>query len=517
MSGYETLGNLLAAAAARDPEGAGVVDADGTSMTWAQLDSRSNQLARGLLHAGLRHGDRVLTVVGERIEYPMIYAALAKAGLVAVPVSWRYKPRELVQIGRDALPAAILYEDAFATTVAAAVAELETMPLLIELGDGSIDDARPLARLIGDESANAIDEAHGNDVAILGYTSGTTGQPKGATFDHHTCRTAAAAAALSYGLPNFGAGILTGSLSYATVTIVHLWSHVLGNSTAVLVGRFDIERMVDLLERHEGTFTYLPTPAIVDAAALLAAHPRALANLRVVLVGASPIPPRELRGLVEVAAERVVQSYGMTEGAGAPVCIGRRSDWESEPEPYTCVGRSVPPGVLGLRDGATTLPHDDETVGELVLRSPLLMGEYWRNPDATAAAIDDGWFHTGDQATISPGGRVNVKGRSKEVIITGGANVYPVEVETVIGESPRIAECAVVGIPDERWGETPVAFVVAAGPADDLEEHVRETCRGALANYKCPTRVVVLDELPRNANNKILKRDLAGLVVGRGP
>jgi fatty-acyl-CoA synthase len=512
--GHHTLPELLTAAASRDPAGLAVADDSGGAMTWAEVEGRANRAARGLRAHGLARGDRVMTVIGERIEYAEVYAALGKAALVAVPVSWRYKPKEIRQIADDAEPAAIVFDAASAQAVHAAIAGLPYTPLLFEIGSGASATAPAWEEVGRDERSSAFNEARPEDIAILGYTSGTTGAPKGAIFDQRTCRLAAAAAAVSYGLPTYGAGVLTGSLSYATVAIVHLWAHVLTSSAVVLVGRFDLERTIHLVEQHRATFTYLPTPTIEGATGLLARRPAALDGLRSILVGASPISRSALEGLVEVAGDRVVQSYGMTESAGTPVCIGRRSDWLSEPEPYSCVGRVAPPWTLGLSGPGERLPHDGQSVGEIVARGPLMMRGYWRNEPGTAAAMEDGWLRTGDLGSISPDGRVTIKGRSKEVIISGGANVFPLEVENVLSASDRVLECAVVGVPDDTWGETPVAFVVVNGPADGIEEHVRSTCRESLADYKCPKRVVVLDELPRNANLKVLKHALVELATG---
>ena len=514
MTAFDTLGDLVSAAAARQADGSAVVGPDDRQLSWRELDARSNRAARALRSLGLERGARVVTVIGERIEYAEVYASLAKAGLIAVPVSWRFKSREMLAIVEDARPDAIVYEDELAGTIGAVV-DSHPVSVLVQIGGTrSLLGARDWAALAGEGSAAPVNEASGADIAILGYTSGTTGKPKGATFDHRTCRTAATAAVLCYDLPPGGVGVLTGSLSYATVTIAHLWAHVVSGGTSVISGRFDVGNVLELLERHRATFTYLPTPSIGQATDLLADRPSAMARLRTLLVGASPISPHVLERLVEVAGLRVNQSYGMTEHAGVPVCVGRQADWESDPDPYTSIGRAVFPSVLALADDTKTpLPHDGDTVGELLLRSPLVMREYWNRPDTTRDAIQNGWFRTGDQATISSDGRVTLKGRSKEVIISGGTNIYPVEIEIVISESPRVRNCAVVGAPDARWGETPIAFVEVTGATDGIEQHLRELCRATLANFKCPTRILVVNELPRNANGKVLKSELVELAA----
>jgi acyl-CoA synthetase (AMP-forming)/AMP-acid ligase II len=512
---HETLGGLLAAAAGRAPLQVALITPSGETITYSQLESWSNRWARGLSASGLHKGDRVVTVIGERAEYVVLAAAALKAGLVVVPVSWRFRPSEAAGIAADVAPAAVIYEPAYAETAEGALAASDPRPLALELGgEVAIEGARSLDELARNESDASFDEAAADDLAYIAYTSGTTGSPKGAVFDHRACRLAAGAACLSYGLPQFGTGIQSGSLSYVPVSIVHIWAHIYSNGTSVLLGRFDAERLVSLLEQHQGTFTYLPTPSVPEIIELLATHPSALKRLRCALVGASPIVPSTLETLVSVAGDSVIESYGMTETVGTPVCIGRRSDWIEDDPPFTCVGRAVPPAVIGLldEDGAFA-PHDGVSVGQIVVESPCMMRGYWGDPAVTAAATDDGWLLTGDQAAITPDGRVLLKGRSKEVIISGGANVYPIEVEAVLATSSLVKECAVIGVPDTRWGETPVAFVVAQTRGDTVQEQLRDLCRSQLAAYKCPRRFVFVDELPRNSTGKILKRLLVEDII----
>jgi fatty-acyl-CoA synthase len=498
----DSLGSFVRAAAARAPNRPAIIGADGVSLTWTELESRSNQIARALRASGARPGERLMAVLGERAEYALVNAAALKAGLVVVLVSWRYQAPEIRDIAEDAEPSIVVYEEEVGDTVRAGVADLRPGARMIEISEWM--------GMGVDEQSSAFDEASGDDIAYIGYTSGTTGKPKGATFDHRTCRRAAITASLSYGMPHYGTGIISGSLSYVTVTLVHFWSHVYMTSCSVILGRFDPERLVSLIAQHAGTFTYLPTPTIAPVTELLRKEPRALGSMRSIVLGASPIPPDTLRELVELAGPRVRESYGSTEGAGVPICLGTELDWRSEPEPFTSVGRVVAPAVIRLMDSDGEFVGPDEEVGELAVKTPLKMREYWRNPDATEQAIRNGWMRMGDQASIAPDGRVEIKGRTREMINSGGAKVYPVEVEAVISRSPRVLECAVVGMPHERWGETPVAFVVPAASADGLEDHISELCRAELAAYKCPTAVRLIAELPRNANNKILKRVLVG-------
>jgi acyl-CoA synthetase (AMP-forming)/AMP-acid ligase II len=399
-----------------------------------------------------------------------------------------------------------------AERVAGAVAGLDAPPLLIDVRGGEGDGSVAWERLADGQSTEPLQQARGDDVMYVGYTSGTTGRPRGVVLDQAACWRAAHLGASNWNMVPYGATVLTGSLSFTAVLCSMVWSTIARGAALVLCTPFDVERAVWAVERYAGTFVYLPTPAIPEGTAALRSAP-ALDRLVTIATGASPIPPDTLGALVEVGGRRVLQAYGLTEASGIPLCIGRRDDWLAAPAGYATAGRVVGPTVFGLRDRAgEAVAHDGETVGEIAIASPTLMRGYWRDPEATAQTLRDGWLHTTDLATIDGDGFVVIRGRSKDTIVSGGINVYPAEIEAVLAASPRIRESAVVGAPHERWGETVVAFVVAAGPEPDagLADHVRDHCRAHLAHYKTPTRVEVLAELPRNPNGKVLKDALRG-------
>jgi acyl-CoA synthetase (AMP-forming)/AMP-acid ligase II len=408
-----------------------------------------------------------------------------------------------------------VYSTGFAAAIATAVEPVETRPRLYEVGELTVAGAQRWSDVGRNDSESAIDEAAPEDLLYIGYTSGTTGQPKGAMIDHRTCRVALPTAALAYGLPLHGHLVMSASLSYVAAVIVHFWTHLFTGASISLLGPYDLQRQLELIERRRGTFTYFPTPVIREASAALAGAPRATESLRVVNIGASPIPEDAIRDLTAVIGGRAVATYGLTEGLGTPVCAARLDDWTRGPAGFRGAGRSVPPAVLALVDPSTGEPvaHDGEAVGELAARTPVRMTGYWNAPELSKTVLRGDWLFTGDLASIDPNGYVAIRGRAKEMIISGGINVYPAEVESVLELSGLVREVAIVGAPHEKWGETVVAFVVPriSPPPTGFEQQVIDYCRAQMAHYKCPTRVIAVDTLPRNANGKVLKRELVAL------
>jgi acyl-CoA synthetase (AMP-forming)/AMP-acid ligase II len=493
MSG--TLGDLVLAAAERSADGLAVADALGGRLTWAELERGGNRLARGLLALGLQRGDRIVAIAEDRCEYVVLHAAAAKAGLVLVPVNWRFRAREVRDIARHSGAAAIAYSGETAGTVLDATDGLDGAPRLIELDDrGSLPRALPAARIAAGQSDASFEAACAADLIYIAYTSGTTGTPKGVMADHRGCRLGADVAARTFGMRQYGATAMGASLSFTAAVIAHVWSSIHLSTAVLLLGRYDVERQLAAVEAERATFMYVPTPAVPEATRRLADRPDLLGHLATVNVGASPIPAPALQALLDVAGDRVLESYSLTEALGVPLTGARRDDFARAG--LGTVGRAFSPAVVRERDG------------ELVCRTPVRMLGYWQDAGASAAALHDGWLRTGDLASVDADGFVTIQGRGGDMIVSGGLNVYPAEVEAVVHESPRVHDCAIVGGPHERWGEAVVAFVTASGPAEGLAEHVRAFSRERIASYKCPVDVIVVDELPRNANGKILRHVL---------
>lgn len=455
------------------------IDYLGRAYTYAELARGADVFAAAFADAGLQRGDRVATLTGNSPEHVEVFFACAQLGLILLPLSRRLTAPELRYQLEDAEPALVLVED-------------ECRELAEQTG-------RPFAALTEPENRGPAPEGPGpgpEDPLLLIYTSGTTGKPKGALLTHANCfwtNISFDGATGVHGddvvlqvLPQFHVGGWN-------VQALLAW---LKGATVVLEREFDPGRVLELIEEKRVT-TMMGVPSIY---LLLARHEcfadADLSSLERAVVGGAPMP----EALLETWANRgtaIVQGYGLTEAAPNVLCLPpedavRRLGYAGKPYPFVDVRLA-----------------DD---GELQVRGPNVFPGYWRNEEATAAAFTkDGWLRTGDVAEADDEGFYRIKGRLKDMYISGGENVYPAEVESVLHEHALVRDAAVVGVPHERWGEVGVAFVVA--------DHVTEDdliawCEAHLARFKVPTSVRFVGEIPRNSLGKIQKQELFAEVAG---
>ena len=455
------------------------IDYAGRLVTYGELAAGANAFAAEFAASGLRRGDRVATLTGNSPEHVMVLFACAQLGLMLLPLSWRLTAPELQYQLDDAEPSLFLVEDEYRELASAAGMPFEP------LGPGGGQaGARP-----------RYERVTGEDGLLLIYTSGTTGKPKGAVLTHRNCF-----------WTNISFDATTGVHGDDVVLQVLPQFHVGGwnvqallawlkGATVVLERQFDAERVLRLIEEKRVT-TMMGVPPIY---LFLAQHPRFheadLSSLERAVVGGAPMP----EPLLETWAARgtaIVQGYGLTEAAPNVLCLPpedavRKIGYAGKPYPFVDVRIS------------------DE--GELQVQGPNVFPGYWRNDDATAQAFtDDGWLRTGDLAEADDEGFYRIKGRLKEMYISGGENVYPAEIEAVLHEHPQVQDAAVVGIPDERWGECGVAFVVSVGVTED---ELIAWCEARLARFKMPTSIRFVGEIPRNSLGKIQKQGLVEEVV----
>jgi fatty-acyl-CoA synthase len=478
--GLLTLGRWLRDRARTTPERV-AIDEDDRLTTYGELDRRSERLAAALVTSGLERGDRVATLTGNSGEHVVAFFACAKAGLALVPLSWRLAAPELGFQLDDAEPSAFLVEEEHASLADEALAAAAATPRRLAFGELDAD---------GDALDARVDD---DDTLLVVYTSGTTGRPKGAQLTHANCFWTNLGFDLATGvrgddvvlqvLPQFHCG------GWNVQPLLAWWK----GARVVLERGFDARRCLELVERKRVT-TMMGVPAIYQFMAQEPAFDDAdLSSLRTAVVGGAPMP----EALLERWQERgvaIVQGYGLTEAAPNVLCLApedavRKTGWAGRPYPFVEVRLS---------------PE-----GELQVRGPNVFPGYWRNPEATAAAFDDGWLRTGDVAEEDDEGNFRIRGRLKDMYISGGENVYPAEVEGVLHAHPAVTDAAVVGVPDERWGESGVAFVVLEADGVATGEELREWCSNRLARYKVPREVRFIDELPRSAMNKVLKDELA--------
>jgi acyl-CoA synthetase (AMP-forming)/AMP-acid ligase II len=505
-------GEQLARSARKYPDRTAFRGGD-QALTYAQLDVQVDLVAAGLADLGFRRGDRVAIVMRNRAEFVVSFYACCRIAAVAVPVNFRLAPPELAHIFADAGAAVIICEAEFADKVGSAIDQLGSRPLLVVVGG---DDAGyrhgsvvPYETLGTGDVVRARRLHHDVDVdeqealCIL-YTSGTTGLPKGAVLTHMSMLAQSLVRAHAQRLGVDGPEVwLSGLQLFHVGGLCSLLPSVLLGGEFIMLERdgTDAARIADLLERHAvTTCSLVPTQwAQVCASAELTGRHLAL---RRISWGASRADDRLLARLAVLFPHvQVFNLFGQTETSGVTCTLPGG-------EAIECPG-SVGRPLLGVE---ARLVDDqmcdvaDGEVGEIVYRGPTLMREYWGNPEATELAFAGGWLHSGDLAVADDAGRLWIVDRKTDVIISAGENIYPAEVEAAIATHPQVAEVAVVGIPDSHWGETPVAVIVPADPADppDLAT-VRAHCADRIALFKRPTALALAVALPRNAAGKVQK------------
>jgi acyl-CoA synthetase (AMP-forming)/AMP-acid ligase II len=461
----------------------------GTARTHAELHERAARLASALAAGGVRHGDRVALLLHNGFEFPESLLACHRLGAVAVPINFRLTADEIAYILDNAGAAALIAGDRPEGLAGPRV----------ELRVGAAYEAAIAA---SDPAPQAGVDAH--DPALLCYTSGTTGRPKGAILTHanlvaatlswiHEMQASADDVWLS-GQPLFHIGGINGLLPFLALG---------ATSIVVPTAGFDPANAVRLIAEHAVTMCiFVPTQwDAVCANAEVQAVDRD--RLRVAMWGASPAARSTLEAMARTFPNAdIVSAYGQTEMSGATTLL-------KGPDATRKIGSVGLPMInVELRVVDDQLRDvGPGVIGEIVYRGPMVMEGYLGLPDATAEAFAGGWFHSGDLATRDAEGYLRLVDRKKDMIVSGGENIYPAEVERVLREHPGVADVAVIGVPHERWGESPVACVVRADPAVG-EEELLAHCRDSLAGYKKPSAFHFVEALPRNAAGKVTKRVL---------
>jgi O-succinylbenzoate-CoA ligase len=500
------VGLLLAKRAHLSPAMDGIVEVERERrFTFAGANARCNRTANALLGLGVRPGDRVALLLMNGIEFTVSFFAIAKIGAVVVPLNWRLVADELAFILADSGATVLIYDEELRDVVQDLHGRGDATALRhwIEVTPTGVPAAFAVAydaiQADAPDHEPAIGASDGDDAYIM-YTSGTTGLPKGVVHTHDSvlwaCFTVALTADVRYRdryaivLPLFHVGALT-----------PLIGNVQRGMTSILMRAFDPVRMYETIQT-ERVSVLLAVPAMLNFMLQVPDLGKYdCSSLRWIMSGAAPVPVT----LIEAYAKRgieVHQVYGLTESCG-PACLISPEDAiakagsTGKPFFYT--------DVRIVDDAGNDCPTG--TSGEVLVRGKHVMKGYWNRPEATAEVLRDGWLHTGDVATMDAEGFVYINDRKKDMIISGGENVYPAEIENVILAHPKVREVAVVGQPSAKWGESPLAIVVKQDPSL-TEGEVVEWTRGKLAGYKRPRTVQFIDEIPRNPAGKILKRVL---------
>ncbi|WP_185989988.1 acyl-CoA synthetase [Janibacter cremeus] len=501
-------GNWATIHALRNADRVAYVDGpEGVETTYAQLEERTNRLADALRTKGVAPGDRVALLCLNSPQMMEIYLAVAKLGAISVPVNFRLHPDEIAYVLGDSGASLLFVSTAFLPAATQAlenetsVRETIRVPALAERVAGEGGDYEPL--LASGAPERVVAEVGHDDVCVIMYTSGTTGRPKGAMLTHgNFFYNAINAMGFASGIGRTDVTISAAPLFHIGALGVHTLPFLLVGGSVVVIEAFAPDQWVEAAARHHVTQAFLVPAMWAAVAASPALETADLSSLRLAISGGAPCP------LPVISAMRghgvaFTEGFGMTETSPNAACLQP----EDVVEHAGSVGRPVAFMDFRILDEMDQDVPQGE-VGELCLRGPSIFVGYWNRPEATQEAIRDGWFHTGDMARVDAEGFYSLVDRKKDMVITGGENVYPIEVEQVLYGHPDVVEVAVIGVPDDTWGEIVTAVVVRTDGSTLTTDELRDWARERIAHFKAPRRVTFIDELPRNATGKILKREL---------
>jgi acyl-CoA synthetase (AMP-forming)/AMP-acid ligase II len=505
----DTLGAMFVRSSERFPERLAVRSSNG-DRTYQELIDNAARLANTFTAHGLKPGDRVAIMLENCVEAIEIVAGIAIAGLVVVPVNGHFKSLELDHQLRDSGARALVHTDGAHGAVSGASVSssleviLHVSPTVEPAGNvvdyhASLADADPKLRLY---------EAGPDDLAVLGYTSGTTGFPKGVIVPQRTLALCIRTCVGALRIPHYSRLAYIGSLGYAAPWWTIILPHLFVGGMVNLLRNYTIDSWFEAMAEDKTTFTYVPSPLITSFVEKGRQHPEIIARLETVNHSASAATRREIEALVSLVGDKYFHGWGATEIVGVLTCLTRNdaiglSEAENR---WATVGRPAPTcRLFVLDDDGNELPPGKENVGEFAVEVDTLFSGYWNQPEQTAAAIIGDRYLTGDVGYVDQAGYAYIVDRKRDMIVSGGANVYPAEVERVLLEFDDIAEIAVFGIPHERWGESVAAAIVRTPGSTITEDDVVRFSKANLAGFKKPTAVIFLDELPRNASQKVRK------------
>lgn len=478
-----------------------VIEFDGSTITWSELNHRMERGARHLRSLGVAKGDRVAIMMSNRPEYYEVFFSIIHLGAIFVPVNPRLSTSEITFLVQDSGAKILVTESAFEANVTAGTQGTDCRLINIDTAkeSWSADAERHLA--------SAIDPPTADDVLTILYTSGTTGKPKGAVLTHSAFMHSAENLVHAYSYTQSDRHLVVLPLSFTGGILTLSQPVFVSGGTIVLEPQFEPGRVLKVLSEQQVT-VFFAAPALLQLLRIAPNfEPSAFKSVRLIVAGAAPVP-EVLLDFYQSLGVAVGQGYGLTEGGAVDTFLLAKDASRK----IGSVGRScIFTETRIVDEDGNSVPAG--TPGEIVLRGPNMMREYWNNPEATAAAFVNGWLRTGDVGVMDDEGYISIVDRLKDLVITGGMNVYPAEVEAAVFQHEAVAEAAVLGVPHEVYGETVVAAVVLRDGATLSIAELREFCHDKLADYKLPRRLVQVEAIPRNASSKVQKFVLRDMVL----
>ena len=495
--------NVLAHHARRTPDKA-ITRFEGEATTYQEMAGRAAATAGGLAGRGVGPGDVVALLSYNCPEFLEALFAANYLGAIAMPINWRLAAPEVRYILEHSGARALVCDGSLLPLGNQATVGLEDRLARVSISTVDAQGWTALGDLRSSADEAAPVPAAADDVHRLMYTSGTTGRPKGVMLTHANLAWKNLAHIVEFGFTSSDLGLACGPLYHVGALDLTTTSLIAAGATTIVHPSFDASEVVDEIERSRVTTVWL-APAMVNAIMSLPdIERRDLSSVRVVINGGEKMPIPLIERIQRVFPSAwFADAYGLTETVSGDTFLDR----ESIVTKLGSVGR--PCLYLELEvwdeDGTSVAPGEQ---GEIVMRGPKVFKGYWRDEDATAAAFVGGWFHTGDIGVRDEEGYLYIVDRLKDMIVSGGENIASSEIERVLYEHDSVLEAAVVGRPDERWGEVPVAFVALRPGADERADALIEHCRAQLARFKVPKEVTFVEALPRNPSGKVLKREL---------
>jgi long-chain acyl-CoA synthetase len=496
---------LLETAAKRYGEKTAVA-MDERRLSYAQLDEASNKIANTLLGMGVKKGERVAMLLNNSPEFAAIYFGVVKIGGIAVPLDTKYKLPELTSLFKDAQPRVLVAESPFLAPLVPLLGEFKPVAGVIEVGSEYKGKFTGYEEIMATASAEPVAvELKDEDIAHIAYTSGPSFDPRGVVMSHQALVREAAISGDGFQQTDKDVVVLFAlPMHHAFGLVVILLTAITKGSTVVVLGGLSVASLLEVIEREKATI-FMAVPfvhALIVNAAETEGITRDLSSLRLWGTAGAAMPPNIWQKIKQLLDLSAVDFWGMTESAAHVTCQPPDGAGKSG-----SVGKALPGWELKIvGDDGQELPPNQP--GEIIVRGPIMDG-YYNNPQATAEVIKNGWLHTGDMGKLDEEGRLFlVAGRKKDMVIAKGQNIYPSDIEQVLASYPKVAEAAVVGIPDEVRGESPRAFIKLRTGEVATEQEIKKFCLERLANYKVPREITFVGSLPRTAEGRIDKTSL---------